>query len=349
MWERIFPEDTEQFLDYYYNEKNRDNQILTLSIDGKDAAMLHLNPYRLQIGRGDAVCNYIVAVATEPEYRHRGCMTRLLKEAFAHMYEQKEPFTFLMPADEAIYLPFDFRFVYDQEKTAVSGKRSEHWDFRAADASDAKLLGGLAREILCNRADVAAVRDEPYYRRQILEQKSEDGGIMIALYDNAPAGFFLFGKEDGWEIMEPLAGAGMKPGIAAAEYDGFLRACVYSLTGDETTEVICRGLLYPGAEGVPTIMARIIHLEAFFEMLSPVCDFRMELAVTDPAIRANEGVFRLSASGGRICAEKVRDKIETEEAYSVPELVQILFGYRGRADFAAFIQPLSRVFLNEVV
>ena len=350
MWERIFSEDTEQFLDYYYNEKNRDNQILTLSLDGKDAAMLHLNPYRLRIGRGEAVCNYIVAVATEPDCRHRGYMARLLKEAFIHMYGQKEPFTFLMPADEAIYLPFDFRFVYDQEKMTVRGKKSERWDFRMADESDAKLLGELAQGILHDKTDAAAIRDDSYYRRQILEQKSENGGIMIAMHDSVPAGFFLFGKEDGYEIMEPLAAIRVRPdNTAAAEYEEFLRACVYSLTGDGTTEVTCRGLLYPGAESVPVIMARIIHLEAFFEMLSPVCDFRMELAVTDPVIKENEGIFRLSASRGRICAEKVRDKIETEESYSVSELVQVLFGYRGRSELATFIRPLSRVFLNEVV
>ncbi|MGC4017938.1 MAG: hypothetical protein QM793_00985 [Muricomes sp.] len=39
------------------------------------------------------------------------------------MYDRKEPFTFLMPAAEAIYTPYDFRFTYKQNKEAVYGKK----------------------------------------------------------------------------------------------------------------------------------------------------------------------------------------------------------------------------------
>lgn len=348
MWENIFSEDTEEFLDYYYREKNRDNEILTLSEDGKDVSMLHLNPYELRIGTGKARCNYIVAVATDPEYRHRGYMAALLKDAFHHMYERKEPFTFLMPADEAIYLPFDFRFIYDQEKKKVTGKKSSRWEFYPADLGS---LGEIAGDILNERFDVLTVRDTVYYRRQLLEQKSENGGIMIAMEDGVRTGFFLYGKETGYEIMEPILRLSEHNDRKASrcEYEDFLKDCVYSLTGDEETEVTCRGLIYPGDEAEPMIMARIIHLESFFELLEPVCDFRMEIAVKDSLVRENEGVFRLSASRGSVSAEKVRDKVKDEESYSISEMIQILFGYQGRDDFAAFLKPLSNVFLNEVV
>ena len=51
--------------------------------------------------------NYIVAVATKKEYRHRGYMRILLKKALRDMADMGMPFVFLMPASESIYAPFD--------------------------------------------------------------------------------------------------------------------------------------------------------------------------------------------------------------------------------------------------
>ena len=50
LWERIFVEDSERFLDYYYHIKTADNEILVLERDGEILSMLQLNPYRLQLG-----------------------------------------------------------------------------------------------------------------------------------------------------------------------------------------------------------------------------------------------------------------------------------------------------------
>ena len=50
LWERIFAEDSERFLDYYYHIKTADNEILVLERDGEILSMLQLNPYRLQLG-----------------------------------------------------------------------------------------------------------------------------------------------------------------------------------------------------------------------------------------------------------------------------------------------------------
>jgi predicted acetyltransferase len=343
MWEAIFTEDSDEFLDYYYQVKNDENEIVTLEEDGKDVAMLHLNPYPMRIGRYVAMSHYIVAVATDPDYRHRGYMASLLKESMHQMYRRKEPFTFLMPASEAIYLPFDFRFIYDQKSVECAGKSLKGWTYRNATASDAKMLGQMATEILSKRdADqicVRTVRDEAYYRRQLLEQISENGGIRVMLHENSVAGFFLWGKEDSYEIMEPLVKADVS-------HEEFLSAAVYSLTEDETTKVVCRGV--GEKESRPTIMARIIHLESLLETMTPACDFRMELAVFDPILEENTGVFRLSAVRGQLNVERTKRNVDPDEAIPVSDLVQILFGYK-EAELQQFVKPLGPVFLNEVV
>lgn len=111
LYREAFPEDTERFIDYYYTYKTRDNQILALEQDGELVSMVHLNPYIMIVNGFETPANYIVAVATRKEYRHRGYMRLLLVRALQDMADRNMPFTFLMPASERIYAPFDFVWI----------------------------------------------------------------------------------------------------------------------------------------------------------------------------------------------------------------------------------------------
>ncbi len=111
LYHAVFPEDGEQFVDYYYQYKIRDNEILVLEEEEKIISMLHLNPYIMIVNGYEFPCNYIVAVATDPDYRHQGCMRTLLERALNDMADRKMPFTFLMPASASIYAPFDFVWI----------------------------------------------------------------------------------------------------------------------------------------------------------------------------------------------------------------------------------------------
>lgn len=46
LYEEVFSEDSKDFVDYYYEEKVKDNQIYVVEEDGEIQAMLHLNPVR---------------------------------------------------------------------------------------------------------------------------------------------------------------------------------------------------------------------------------------------------------------------------------------------------------------
>lgn len=111
LYVKIFTEDTQRFVDCYYHYKVKDNQILVLEEDEQIVSMLHLNPYQMIVNGYEVKCNYIVAVATQENYRHRGYMRILLEQALKDMAKQGMPFTFLMPASESIYAPFDFVWI----------------------------------------------------------------------------------------------------------------------------------------------------------------------------------------------------------------------------------------------
>lgn len=232
LWENVFDEDSKAFLDYYYFFKTRDNEIYVIEEDGDIRSMLHLNPYQIQAETEWFEGNYIIAVATEEAYRKRGYMGEMLRKSMRDMYNRKELFTFLMPAEEKIYTPYDFRFVYAQNVwmytilddkspkeclragTAfgrITGlyaeeartKREEVWVSEAG-IGDGAALAGFFNTYFADGFQVYAVRNESYYQTMLFEQQSENGGIRLLKKEEGIVGTFLYGDEDGLEIREPL-------------------------------------------------------------------------------------------------------------------------------------------------
>ena len=64
LYEEVFVEDEEAFVDAYYRIKAADNEILVAEDEGQIISMLHRNPYTFCF-RGESVpADYLVAVAT---------------------------------------------------------------------------------------------------------------------------------------------------------------------------------------------------------------------------------------------------------------------------------------------
>lgn len=188
LYETVFAEDSQGFVDYYYTEKTKDNQIYTAEEDGKIRAMLHLNPYLVMVNGQEKMAHYIVAVATQKEYRGRRFMAKLLHRALEDMYRAGEAFTFLMPAAEAIYLPHDFRTVYEQEKRmwtreeicAASGTGRE---IVPAKEGELEELAEAANQWLGEQYQIYARRSPAYYRR-LIKECAADGGQLLLRREN---------------------------------------------------------------------------------------------------------------------------------------------------------------------
>lgn len=181
LYEEVFAEDSKSFVDYYYREKALDNQIYVVEEEGEIRSMLHLNPYRLCVNGSGKDVNYIVAVATQKEYRKRGLMASLLKRAVRDMYRAGESFTFLMPASESIYRPFGFRTVYEQSGKFYRKEDEEIPGIVIADVKeqDCLELSEAANRRLAEQYQVFAIRDEAYYRRLMHEYESDGGKLKV--------------------------------------------------------------------------------------------------------------------------------------------------------------------------
>lgn len=175
LYEEVFSEDSFSFVEYYYREKTKDNEIYIIEEQDEIQAMIHLNPYTILVNQIPKDLHYIVAVATRKEFRGRGFMRLLLKQSMQDMYQAKEAFTFLMPAAEEIYTPYDFRTVYQQNKVYVNQIEGEEIRAKVEDAQEiAKQAGAYLEEGF----QVYALREEEYYQRLIQELES-DGYSLV--------------------------------------------------------------------------------------------------------------------------------------------------------------------------
>ena len=56
LYEEVFSEDSESFVNYYYTEKTKDNIIYAVTEDGEIRSMIHLNPYDVMVNKKRKSC-----------------------------------------------------------------------------------------------------------------------------------------------------------------------------------------------------------------------------------------------------------------------------------------------------
>lgn len=389
LWEEIFSDDTKEFLDYYYYIKAKNNRIFVIEDDGELRSMLQLNPYKIRVEKQSFDSAYIIAVSTKEKFRRQGYMGALLRNAFEIMFEEKMPFTFLMPAAEAIYLPYDFRYIYAQNRTSIMmGEDGDlFWESCCPDFllepymntdntefSDAALwnAGEMADFFNDNFSElwqVYSIRDEEYYRTMILEQQSEKGGVRLIRKNREIIGMYAYAAEAGLEIREPLYLPGMEK--------EFLKSVSELVRGTPTTVKVRSNvnsthkiMVYASpeqhvTEKKPLIMARIICLQKMLECLT-VHEGEMidcSFAVIDPILKKNSKIWKMrnEVEDNRI---KVTETEDSEGVIPIAELTSFLFGQCSLEELVELpgvimteklkkdfgrIHLLENVFFNEVV
>lgn len=92
LWMKAFGDD-EQFADSFIMRYYSRRRMLTAEAEGRMAAMLHLLPFRTELGR----TTYIYGVATDPAFRGRGLASQLMREAMRLIAERGDDAALLIP------------------------------------------------------------------------------------------------------------------------------------------------------------------------------------------------------------------------------------------------------------
>ncbi len=344
LWERIFAEDSERFLDYYYHIKTADNEILVLERDGEILSMLQLNPYRLQLGAAQVEAAYVIAVATDGRYRHQGMMARLLRRAMQDRQEKEQPFLFLMPAAEAIYRPFGFRFIYRQQSmTGVPGVpddaepltpvedhspvkaglpqepdgwkgSTEAWKLSPVAEDELEAAARFAEDQLSRRhIRVRTIRDRYYYHVLKKECQAENGNLCWMLQDGRRQGLVAYTYEEAVEVREPLLPEPERLEEALNGCFGSFHRPLYvsgivpgkAQNGVQKTEGKPESGKWKQEPVCPVIMARALDLSVLTAGIRAVCPVSLVLDLEDGILPDNTGRFLWQVSELESCWEKL--------------------------------------------
>lgn len=353
LYEEIFDEDSPAFVDYYFRVKAAENEIFVVENEKQEIlATLHLNPYKMMFCGEKAKTNYIVAVATRADCRHQGMMRSLLQASLQEMYRREETFTWLMPAAEAIYRPFGFRFIYEKNKMTVTAdvlqraETDENWQIHSdqevsgdifceeAKKEDLAELAYFAEKQLSKLAEVYTVHDIAYFEQRMQEVGCEGGSLILIRKEKEICGYFLALKKDreAWEIV--VEDAVQKKAFPAVLhwFGASEEKCTFTAFPQIWEQ-------YAQSENVPAIMGRIVHLERFVCCLKIKKEQEWKIRLTDSLIPENNGYFiiKTGIEGGNLI--RVENLSEKEKkmfcSMDIGQLTEELFRLP--------------VFLNEVV
>lgn len=406
MWQRNF-HDPAPYAEFYFEEVYGKNRVM-LNLDKQEEekdfdkagrniekscpkgereaeikGMLHLNPYTLHIQGKPVKACYIVGVATDEEYRRQGVMRELLTETFSYLRKEGQILTYLMPANDAYYLPFDFRFgalQKEQELEYHPGDKANaafSCRFRTGEEID---VGSIAAEENRMRDKTYAVHTEisaEYLKRLIKETKSDFGRLLFVYKEEKYMGRFIMNAENDYMVLSRIVCTDVK------QRSEFLKEIIayteaqyhygkYQLVMDESWEPLknpldtCPGnrLLKAGEKKI--IMFRILNLEAVGAFLKTEKEASCCLYVTDDYVREQQGAYAFCCGDGGCRIKKLSGK-DTEALrdggkIALADLTAILFGDMSKEKIMGLehvtdrgketllgIHPLRNVCIQEIV
>lgn len=358
LWTEAFPNDSEEFKEYYFNNKIRGSRVLAKEDGSGDIlTMIHLNPYEVKVGDKLWKLDYIVGVATAAHSQGQGHMRDALTRMLLDMNHAGAPFCYLMPASPDIYKPFGFTYIFDQPlwklKTGIpeSVEQKEiRLDAYGAEfpgsASVPEELGGWINSWLEDRFQVYAVRTQSYLDMLQAELDSENGHVY------------------GWFDKGRLTALEGRWGLDRQE-----QRFLYCLR-DKWLEPAD-----PANPARPAIMARITDIKTMMQAVTVnkdcLCkEMEVALKVHDSLIPGNDGLWkwRLDAYGSSL--QKAEPAVELENGgkeialpadvlsstevldVTIEQLASWIFGYSELEDppfWCRYVRPLEGVFLDEVV
>jgi len=112
MWKSCFPEETDYFLNFYFNNVYSNEEVLVCEEYNQAVASLQMIPYRLKIADFFSWGGYIFGAMTHPDHRKKGYMAQLLNASFDEMVKKGYDYTFLIPEEKwliKMYEKYGFR------------------------------------------------------------------------------------------------------------------------------------------------------------------------------------------------------------------------------------------------
>lgn len=233
-------------------------------------------------------------------------MKRLIEASLETMYNKKMPFTYLMPVKESIYLPFDFRIVYEQalwnqqlidiKDKEKSKSDKSNYKMLVLETEDRRRINDLVsftNMLLSLEHEIFVKRDAHYYKRLINEMRSSEGEVLLCYKQKTPIGYLSYMAEEAIYITELIS-------YKEDEEELFKMFLDYIASNEDLKDK----KIFKKKKGSQktAIMVRIINLQEFVKMLTAKTYVSFIADIIDPIIENNQGRFliEIDKDGGHM-------------------------------------------------
>ncbi len=102
LWNKVFG-DSEEYISLFFDKAYYDSECFAEITDGKIVSAFYLLKCTIKYEGKEYCGRYLYAAATLPEYRGKGIMSKLIKEAIIYGKSHNLDFIALVPADNGLY------------------------------------------------------------------------------------------------------------------------------------------------------------------------------------------------------------------------------------------------------
>ncbi|SRR3712207_727531 len=334
IWKNCF-QDTEEEMDFYFKSHFQETQWKYLEKENNILSSLHLNPYPIKMQHSSSTYPYIVGVATLPEYRGQGHMTKLLFEEMLQLREHQVDFCFLLPINPMIYRSFGFEYF----------SRLEEYFF------DISLLHSFQKNTSTNIVELSLENIETYWEdwnriysismipyhfheirnihsfEKLLKEMNLTGGKVYLFYQNTrPAAYLIMTPEDDCIKIREFFGTNHE---AYTDMFCFLKSfqeyySKISISAPENShlEFLLENQLKIEKKSFPYFMGRILDVKLFLQkcqILAP----EITIFIEDPILFENTGYYTLNSE-----ISFTQNPLENYDfQIGIRELVPLLLGF----------------------
>jgi predicted acetyltransferase len=319
-WKTAFPNDSEAFVNFYFEKKYKNENTLLYFKDDL-AASLQMLPYKMSYYKHRINTAYISGAMTLPQYRNRGLMGNLLIHAFGEMRKRGDILTTLIPQEPwliGFYKKFGYTPCFEYELTAINSndypKSPDKMQFKEYEHTDFENVYRFHKRYFSEQ-NLCIQKSQADFSIMIEECQTFEGNVYL-LIDKAETVGLCFCFSSNGKII-------LKDCIAKDEnYRYYFLSKLMQKFGNQPV------FLYsPVAEASKSEvlgMARIIDapkLMTLFAKAHPHLEFSVK--IEDGSILENN--ITLSVSNGKVA---VINSQTVDFELSIEKLTQLLLGFR---------------------
>ena len=290
IWKTSFPDDSQQFMDMYFQKKYKNENTLLYFAENKAVSCLQMLPYDMTFYNTICQTSYISGAATLPEYKNRGIMGNLLTASFAEMIKRGNDFTTLIPQE-----PWLVGFYQKQGYTPcfeyclnpiLINEKIENQQYTIIEMSNANTQVAFRYySEYCKKQNLFVLKSYQDFLIIWEDLQLASGTIFLCLQSDVVCGIaFCFPSNEKLIVKDAIAETKeIEKQLIQAAKTKYPKKETYSFKQVDDNQ-----------KSVSLAMARILHVNRVLERYAAFYpQLRVVLQITDYQIEQNNGIFQI--------------------------------------------------------